>query len=78
MHGMAHIELNAIDMVWDMLARFHHPSWSVEFYDDWVEVASDEARHFELLCERLKHYNSYYGHIVAHDSLWKVQIFKPS
>ena len=51
-HALAHIELNAIDLAWDMVARFtaEHPPRA--FYDDWVVVAAEEARHHEMLAGR--------------------------
>src|SRR3569623_1712962 len=39
-HAVAHIELNAIDLAWDMIARFEAPG--AGFYDDWVRLADEE------------------------------------
>ena len=33
-------------------------------------VADEEAKHFELLCERLAAHDASYGDLVAHDGLW--------
>lgn len=41
-----------------------------EFFDDFVKVAEDEARHFRLLAERLVNLGSSYGALPAHDGLW--------
>lgn len=47
-NALAHIELNTIDLAWDLMARnfnlgcFQLPK---AFYDDWVKVADDEAKH---------------------------------
>ncbi|MEQ9487711.1 MAG: ferritin-like domain-containing protein [Alphaproteobacteria bacterium] len=73
LHALAHIELNAIDLAWDILARFtsHRPALPREFYDDWVAVADDESRHFLLLQERLKDLGAGYGDLPAHDGLWQ-------
>ena len=49
LHALAHIELNAIDLAWDIIARFGEPSLPREFFDDWVGVAAEEAEHFALL-----------------------------
>jgi len=49
LHALAHIELNAIDLAWDIIARFQDPGLPREFYDDWVDVAAEEAEHFALL-----------------------------
>jgi len=43
LHALAHIELNAIDLAWDLIARFHGEPRSRAFFDDWVEVAAEEA-----------------------------------
>ena len=48
LHALAHIELNAIDLGWDIVARFRGEALPRAFFDDWVGVAADEARHFAL------------------------------
>ena len=70
MHAIAHIELNAIDLAWDIVARFGH-EMPDEFIDDWIEVGDDEARHFMLIEHRLEDLGSYYGALPAHDGLWQ-------
>jgi uncharacterized ferritin-like protein (DUF455 family) len=42
----------------------------VEFYRDWLRVASEEALHFTLLREHLLTLNCDYGSFDAHDGLW--------
>lgn len=69
-HAIAHIELNAIDLAWDMVARFNNEDLPPEFYDDWVRVADDEARHFHMLNKRLGDFGKCYGDFPAHDGLW--------
>ena len=51
LHALAHIELNAIDLAWDIVARFG--PIPAGFSDDWVQVADDEARHFDMLSRLL-------------------------
>ncbi len=70
-HALAHIELNAIDLAWDIIARFTAEAPPRGFYDDWVRVADDEARHFALLSERLVALDIDYGTLPAHDGLWQ-------
>ena len=70
LHAIAHIELNAIDLAWDIVLRFGE-GMPKEFIDDWVRVANDEARHFELLNNRLENLDTFYGSLPAHDGLWK-------
>ena len=71
LHAIAHIELNAIDLAWDMVARFGAAQMPREFYDDWLGVAEDEARHFMLLNNRLGSLGAVYGDLPAHDGLWE-------
>lgn len=71
LHALAHIELNAIDLAWDIIARFTHEALPDQFFADWVKVAVDEARHFLLLDDRLRALGSYYGALPAHDGLWQ-------
>jgi uncharacterized ferritin-like protein (DUF455 family) len=69
LHAVAHIELNAIDLAWDLIARFEPPE--AGFYDDWVRVADEEAVHHGLLAGRLAEYGAIYGDLPAHDGLWQ-------
>jgi uncharacterized ferritin-like protein (DUF455 family) len=69
LHALAHIELNAIDLAWDLIARFASPGPG--FHDDWVRVADEEATHFLLLAERLAALDAGYGDLPAHDGLWQ-------
>lgn len=71
LHAIQHIELNAIDLAWDIIVRFASPDLPKEFYDDWVIVADDEARHFEMLRDRLNELGATYGDLPAHDGLWE-------
>jgi len=70
-HALAHIELNALDLAWDLIARFTGEDLPRPFYDDWVAVADDEARHFTLLAARLAALGGAYGDLPAHDGLWQ-------
>jgi uncharacterized ferritin-like protein (DUF455 family) len=70
-HALAHIELNAIDLGWDLVARFSGEELPRAFFDDWVGVAAEEARHFELLAHRLADFGAAYGDLPAHDGLWE-------
>ena len=71
LHAIAHIELNAIDLAWDIIGRFTVENLPRAFYDDWVGVAKDEAKHFNLLSRRLGDLGSAYGDHPAHDGLWE-------
>lgn len=80
LHALAHIELNAIDLAWDIMARFSYLSEENttegftlprEFFDDWCKVADDEAKHFLLLNSRMNDFDINYGDLPAHDGLWE-------
>ena len=73
LHAIAHIELNAIDLAWDIIARFGS-DMPLEFLDDWVKVGADEARHFSMLEGRLNDLGSHYGTLPAHDGLWQAAL----
>jgi uncharacterized ferritin-like protein (DUF455 family) len=71
LHAVAHIELNAIDLAWDLVARFGSAELPRDFYDDWVVVADQEAAHHALVAERLAALGAAYGDLPAHDGLWQ-------
>jgi uncharacterized ferritin-like protein (DUF455 family) len=70
-HAIAHIEFIAINLAWDLIARFGHQALPRAFHDDWVGVACDEANHFHLLQTRLLQLGSRYGELPAHAGLWE-------
>lgn len=71
LHALAHIELNAIDLAWDIIARFATTAMPREFLEDWIKVGEEEAIHFSLLEARLKELGAAYGDLPAHDGLWQ-------
>jgi uncharacterized ferritin-like protein (DUF455 family) len=71
LHALAHIEFNAIDLAWDIIARFTAHGLPRDFYDDWVRVAADETEHFRLLVGLLRDLGSDYGAFPAHAGLWE-------
>ncbi|WP_425450446.1 ferritin-like domain-containing protein [Virgifigura deserti] len=71
LHALAHIELNAIDLAWDLVARFADEEMPRAFFDDWVRVASEEAKHYGLLAKRMAELGAAYGDLPAHDGLWQ-------
>jgi uncharacterized ferritin-like protein (DUF455 family) len=70
LHALAHIELNAIDLAWDIVARFCAEGLPRAFCDDWAGVAAEEAGHFASLSRRLADFGVRYGDLPAHDGLW--------
>lgn len=71
LHAVAHIELNAVDLHWDILARFGHVPMPAGFCDDWVKAADEESKHFNLLCDCLEAAGSHYGALPAHAGMWR-------
>lgn len=70
-HAVAHIELNAVDLHWDILSRFTHVKMPMGFYDDWVKSAAEESKHFNLVCDVLEEMGSHYGAMPAHAYMWQ-------
>ena len=71
LHALAHIELNAVDLALDIVARFATERVPQSFFDGWMRVADEEAKHFGLVCERLRQLGASYGDMPAHDGLWQ-------
>jgi len=71
LHAVAHIELNAVDLHWDIIARFADQPMPLGFYDDWVKAADEESRHFNLVSDRLEALGSHYGALPAHAGMWR-------
>ena len=71
LHAVAHIELNAVDLHWDIIARFTDVRMPLGFYDDWVKAADEESKHFNLMCDCLEASGSHYGALPAHAFMWR-------
>lgn len=71
LHAIAHIELNAIDLALDIVARFAATRMPQSFFDGWMRVASEEAKHFNMVRQRLYALDADYGDMPAHDGLWQ-------
>ncbi|WP_163850688.1 ferritin-like domain-containing protein [Pseudooceanicola aestuarii] len=71
LHAVAHIELNAVDLHWDLIARFGDIAMPAGYYDDWVKAADEESRHFNLMCDCLEAMGSHYGALPAHAGMWR-------
>jgi uncharacterized ferritin-like protein (DUF455 family) len=76
LHALAHIELNAVDLAFDMALRFADEAAAAgldtsTFVGDWFQVGREEASHFLMLNKRLKALGSRYGALPAHDGLWE-------
>lgn len=77
LHSLANIEQFAIDLAWDIIARFGEAPLADGkvlprgFFDDFVRVAVDEAHHYELLSGRLRALGSAFGALPVHHGLWQ-------
>ena len=72
LHAVAHIEFNAINLALDAAYRFRHQP--PEYYQDWIKIADDEARHFGLIRAYLNKHNCEYGDYKAHNGLWAMAV----
>lgn len=86
LHSLAHVEYNAINLAFDMIIRWAHcysnninntsdVKLPLEFYEDWLEVGADEARHQWCLQRRLEELDMFYGKLPVHNTLWDVRKF---
>lgn len=71
LHAIAHIELNAVDLALDIVARFATGPVPNSFFDGWMQVAFEEAKHFRMVRQRLNELGADYGDLPAHDGLWQ-------
>ncbi|TDK36635.1 ferritin-like domain-containing protein [Rhizobium deserti] len=71
LHSIAHIELNAVDLALDIVARFATEPVPHSFFDGWMTVAFEEAKHFRMVRQRLNELGADYGDMPAHDGLWQ-------
>lgn len=71
-HAIAHIEFNAMHLALDACYRFR--AMPPAYYDDWLQVAAEEAKHFGLLQASLERRGSGYARYSAHNGLWEMAV----
>ncbi len=73
-HALAHIEFNAINLALDAAHRF--AGMPPAYYADWLQVADEEALHFDLLNTHLATlgHGYVYGDFPAHNGLWDMAL----
>ncbi|XP_067105104.1 uncharacterized protein si:ch73-314g15.3 [Osmerus mordax] len=77
LHSLANIEQWAIDLSWDVIARFSTVRLDTgqplprQFFSDFVKVAGDEAKHYHLLETRITELGSFFGALPVHNGLWQ-------
>jgi uncharacterized ferritin-like protein (DUF455 family) len=69
-HAITHIEFNAINLALDAAYRFQNID--KKFTLDWIKVAFEEAKHFNLLNNYLIELGYKYGDFDAHNGLWRM------
>jgi len=70
LHSLAHIEYNAINLALDATWRFQGQPEA--YYREWMNIAQEEALHFELLRDHLRSLGFEYGDFPAHNGLWEL------
>ncbi|KAI4522224.1 DUF455-domain-containing protein [Schizophyllum commune Loenen D] len=74
LHALANIEQWAIDLAWDIMARFgpRYKDLPPAFFTDFTKMALDESKHFTLLTARLAALApaTPYGALPVHAALW--------
>lgn len=71
-HAIAHIEFNAINLALDAVYRFR--DMPDDYYNEWLQVADEEAMHFSLCDAYLGEHGSGYGEFDAHNGLWEMAL----
>ena len=74
-HTILHIEYSAIDLALDAALRFKNMPKT--YYEDWLEVADDEIRHFLMLEELLSELGGVYGDFPVHKNLFEAMESTP-
>lgn len=69
-HSILHIEYSAIDLALDHSYRFKN--MPQKYYDDWLEVADDEIRHFLMLESIILNLGYEYGSFDVHSFLFDI------
>ncbi len=72
LHTIAHIEYSAIDLALDAALRFQNLPRA--YYDDWLEVAEDEIRHFRMIEQLLNEIGYNYGDFEVHTNLFEAMV----
>ena len=67
-HAICHIEYTAINLALD--AALYFTGLPLAYYRDWLQIAKEEAHHFELLQDHLREIGFRYGDFDAHSGMW--------
>lgn len=69
-HGIANAEAYAIDLFWDIMARYSHCRLSASFYLDMLYIVDQEADHFLSWFGRLIELRFPFGSLPSYHGLW--------
>ncbi|MGR8947009.1 MAG: ferritin-like domain-containing protein [Gammaproteobacteria bacterium] len=69
-HAICHIEFTAINLALD--AAIHFSEMPLDYYRDWLQIAQEEATHFEMLNNHLAQIGFQYGDFDAHSGMWEL------
>jgi uncharacterized ferritin-like protein (DUF455 family) len=69
LHTILHIEYSAVDLALD--AAYRYKNLPLDYYKDWLSVASDEIRHFLMLEDLLAEIGGSYGDFQVHKNLFE-------
>ena len=75
LHTILHIEYSAIDLAIDAALRYK--DLPINYYQDWLEVANDEVRHFKMLLGLLEELDGKYGDFPVHKNLFEAMQTTP-
>ena len=70
-HGIANAESYAIDLFWDIIARYTHYKLLLSFYQDMLYIVDQEADHFLAWYYRLLELGMPFGSLPCHAGLWQ-------
>lgn len=71
-HGIANAELFAIDLFWDLIARWLSAiEMPRQFYDDLMYIVEQEAQHYFSWASRLENLGFQFGCFPCPDGLWQ-------
>lgn len=72
LYVVGYIELNVVDLYWDIIVWFIDVKMFIGFYDDWVKVVDEESKYFNLICDCFEDFDSFYGDFFVYVGMWCV------
>lgn len=72
LYVVVYIELNVVDLYWDVIVCFSEMLLLIGFFDDWVWVVDDEFKYFNFVCDCFEVMDSFYGVLFVYVGMWWV------